>query len=180
MYTCKDNLIPLLYSAKKNKLYIKKSISLIPTRGELLPVFSLQLSTSSFCNRLSSRQRRILNPLSKARDQTHILMDTSQSDMILLRLLSSYCSPYSGICHPPSGIALETQAWSWEAEQPISVCLTWTSGQVLWGLFTTKWSIKALHKTKLDFPLTNSSAHFEINLPPLKRKHAWVYFLMLI
>ena len=25
----------------------------------------------------SSRQRRILNPLSKARDQTHVLMDTS-------------------------------------------------------------------------------------------------------
>ena len=48
----------------------------------LLPVYGRATATpdlSRICNlHHSSRQRRILNPLSKARDQTYILMDASQ------------------------------------------------------------------------------------------------------
>ena len=47
-----------------------------------LPAYTTATATwvpSLICNLLhSSRQHQILNPLSKARDQTHILMDTGQ------------------------------------------------------------------------------------------------------
>ena len=50
-----------------------------------LPAYTIVIATQDprcVCNlHLSSWQCRILNPLSKARDQTHILMDTSQFPM---------------------------------------------------------------------------------------------------
>ena len=58
---------------------------------------------SHICNLLySSQQHQILNPLRKARNQTHILMDADQAEpqqelfhLLLIEVQAALCSPGS-------------------------------------------------------------------------------------
>ena len=55
---------------------------------------------------LSSRQRRILNPLSVVRDRTHILMDTSQ-----IRFHCAMIGTPFGEFYVSTGLGLDTQTF---------------------------------------------------------------------
>ena len=68
---------------------------------------------SRICNLLhSSQQDWILNPLSEARDWTHILMDTSQILNLLSYDMNSHGSFFKPLNIIPWGYGLTTVSWS--------------------------------------------------------------------